>query len=89
MRGSYRDTQSKTYAIVYDTSNIMEPELIRLSGIEGNMTQSRMIGDTLYLLTNNHFNIPYYDFKSVDDINVDSRELLPQQLDLTKNTERS
>ncbi|MCH8518974.1 beta-propeller domain-containing protein [Candidatus Gracilibacteria bacterium] len=88
-RGYYIDRNNKSFAIVYDTSDISKPELIRLSSIEGNISQTRMIGDTLYMLTNNYFNIPYHTYENLDDIRINSKDILPEKLDLVKNNERT
>jgi len=76
---------TKTYAIIYDITDVANPQLIRLSSIEGNISQTRMIGDTLYLLTNNFFNIPYHNFTTEEDISVNSKDFLPNKLDIVRS----
>ena len=84
-RWYFIDRNSQSYAIVYDISDITTPELIRLSSIEWNISQTRMIWDTLYMLTNNYFNVPYHTFWSIDEISIRSQDILPQKLDLVKS----
>ncbi|MDP2395706.1 MAG: hypothetical protein Q8S84_02215 [bacterium] len=41
----------------------------------------------VYVVTTNNFSIPYYNFKSVDDIVVDSANILPKKIDISKNSD--
>jgi inhibitor of cysteine peptidase len=75
---------TKTYTIVFDTSNIEKPELIKLYSSDGNYTKSRRIGDYIYVLSNNYFSYPYYNIKDADDIEIDAKKFLPQHLDISK-----
>lgn len=81
--------QNKTYTIVFDTSDITSPKLLKLYVNDGNLRKSRKIGDYVYLLSSNHFNIPYYNFKSEDDITVNSNNLLPKMLEVSKTSVKS
>jgi hypothetical protein len=76
----------KTYTIVFDTTNINEPKLIKLYASEGNFNKSRKIGDYLYVLSNNSFDIPYYKFDSVKDIKFSANDIIPKAVELTKTT---
>jgi len=85
-RGYYINRNSKTYSIVFDTSNISKPELIKLHSSDGDYSKSRRIGDNLYVLSRNYFNYPYYSIESIDDIVVDAEKFLPKQLDISRTS---
>jgi hypothetical protein len=46
-----------------------------------------MIGDYLYLISNNNFSIPYYNFREVDDIKVESSSLIPKSIELSRTSD--
>lgn len=80
---------SKTYTIVFDTTNINSPVLSKLYVADGDLTQSRKIGDNVYVISNNSFNIPYMNFKGIDDINIDVNNILPKKIDISKTSDES
>ncbi len=88
-RGYWINRNAKTYTIVFDTSDITNPELLKLYASDGNLTKSRKIGDHLYVLSNNYFNIPYYNFKSEDDIDVTIDAIMPKRIDISKTSDSS
>ena len=88
-KGYWINRNSKTYTIVFDTSDIGNPELIKLYASDGNLTKSRKIGDHLYVLSNNYFNIPYYNFKDEDDIEVSIDSIMPKKIDISKTSDSS
>jgi len=88
-RGYFIDRNTKTYSIVFDTTDIQNIELIKLYSSDGNYSSSRKIGDYVYVLSTNYFNYPYYDIKSVDDIEIDASKFLPQKLDISKTDDSS
>ena len=47
------------------------------------------ISSYLYVVSNNNFSIPYYGFKSIDDIELDSSKLLPKKIDISKTSDKS
>jgi len=71
----------KTYAITYDISSIDKISLLKLYAVDWSITNSRRIGDYLYIISTNYFNIPYYSFKNVDDIQI--WKIIPQKIDLS------
>ncbi len=77
---------SQTYTIVFDTTTINSPELIKLYSSDGDYSRSRRIGDYVYVISQNYFNYPYWNIKNVDDIVVDADKMLPQQLDISKTS---
>jgi uncharacterized secreted protein with C-terminal beta-propeller domain len=83
-KGYYINRNSKTYSIVFDTSDISKPELIKLYSSDGDYNKSRRIGDYIYVLSRNYFNYPYYDIKNIDDIEIDAEKFLPKKLDISK-----
>lgn len=80
---------SKTYTIVFDTTNINNPILSKLYVADGDLSKSRKIWDFVYVVSTNNFAIPYYSFKSVDDIVIDSADLIPKKIDISKTSEKS
>lgn len=78
---------SKTYTIVFDTTNINSPILTKLYVVDWDLSKTRKIWDLVYVVTTNNFSIPYYNFKSVDDIVVDSANILPKKIDISKNSD--
>ena len=83
-RWYYINRSSKTYTIIYDTTNKAEPKLEKLYVNDGDLRKSRKIGKYLYVISNNSFSIPYYNFKSVDDINININSILPKKLEISK-----
>lgn len=80
---------SKTYTIVFDTNDINNPILSKLYVADGDLTQTRKIWDNIYVITNNSFNIPYMNFKEVDDINIDVNNILPKKIDISKTSDEN
>ncbi|NVP17848.1 beta-propeller domain-containing protein [Candidatus Gracilibacteria bacterium] len=88
-KGYYINRNNKTYVIVYDVSNIETLKLDKLYITDGDVTQTRKIGDLLYVISNNYFNIPYYTFKSEDDIKFSLGKVMPQKIDISKTSVKS
>lgn len=80
---------SKTYTIVFDTTNIKSPILSKLYVADWDLTKSRKIWDYVYVISNNNFSIPYRTFKEVDDIEIDVKKLLPKKIDISKTSDVS
>lgn len=78
---------SKTYTIVFDTTNIKQPVLSKLYVSDGDLRKTRKIGDYVYVVSNNSFNIPYYNYKSIDDIKVDVKSFMPTKIDISKTSD--
>lgn len=51
--------QVKTVVVVYDVTNINRLQIDRYYETDGNMSESRMIGNYLYLLSSSNFSFPY------------------------------
>jgi hypothetical protein len=50
--------------------------------------KSRKIGDLVYVISNNNFQIPYHIFKTEDDIDIDVKNLLPKKIDISKTSDK-
>jgi len=50
---------TKTVVVVYDVSDVNNLKIDRYYQTDGNITQSRMIGKYLYILSNTNFSFPY------------------------------
>jgi len=81
----YRNT--KTYVIVYDTTDIENLVLSKLYLVDWNLSKSRLIWDYLYVISNTSFNIPYYTFAEDKDIDINVNNMIPKSIELTKNIE--
>ncbi len=88
-RGYYINRNSKTYTIIYNVANKSKPKLEKLYINDGDLRKSRKIGKYLYVISNNNFSIPYYNFKSVDDINININSILPKKLEISKTSDTS
>jgi hypothetical protein len=82
--GYWINRSSKTYTIVFDTTDIEKPKLLKLYVADGNLQKSRKIGDYVYIISNNSFNIPYYSFTDEADIDLEISKMLPKKLDISK-----
>jgi len=51
--------QVKTVIVVYDVSDVNHLQIDRYYETDGNMSESRMIGKYLYILSNSNFSFPY------------------------------
>ena len=78
------DRSSKTYTIVFDTTKKKSPILTKLYVADWTLSKSRKIGKYVYVLSTNYFNIPFYSFKELDDITIDSAKILPKKIDISK-----
>jgi len=88
-RGYYINRNSKTYTIVYDTSDIQAPELIKFYSSDGDVSRTRRIGDHVYVISRNYINFPYWSYKDASDIELDASLMLPQKIDISKTSEKS
>ncbi|RKW21136.1 hypothetical protein D8B46_08170, partial [Candidatus Gracilibacteria bacterium] len=79
-RNFYYNNQ-KSYAIVYDVSDVEKLKIDKFYSIDGNYVESRLIGDKLYLVSRNYFN-PYYT-NNIPKFSVE--ESIPRNIDVSKN----
>ncbi len=75
---------NKTFVITFDISDVKNPVMQKLYIADWYMTKSRKIGDYVYVLSTNNFNIPYYTFETLDDIDFDLSKAMPKKIDLSK-----
>lgn len=87
--GYYINRNAKTYTVVFDTEDINKPALIKLYSSDGTYGKSRRIGDYVYVLSQNHFNYPYYNIQNIDDIKIDAEKLIPKKLDVSRTDDES
>lgn len=80
---------SKTFTIVFDTTNIQSPSLIKMYVSDWNFSKSRKIWDHIYLLSNKWFHIPYYLFDDQWYKPFDSSVIMPKSMELTKTSDAS
>ena len=76
----------KTYTIIYDTTDKTSPILKKLYITDWRLSKSRKIWKYLYVVSNTYFNIPYHNFKSVDDIKVEVNKIIPKKIDISKTS---
>lgn len=88
-RGYYINRSSKTYTIVYDITDKSTPKLEKLYVNDWDLRKSRKIGKYVYVISNNSFAVPYYNFKSVDDIKININNIIPKKLELSKTSNKN
>ena len=64
---SWFNRENKTVVIVYDISDISDLRLEYVELVDGSLLRSRRIGDKLYVLSQNHFHIPYWSYTHYKD----------------------
>ena len=79
-RNFYYNNQ-KSYAIVYDVSDVEKLKIDKFYSIDWNYIESRLIWDKLYLVSRNYFN-PYYT-NNIPKFSVE--ESIPRNIDVSKN----
>ena len=79
----------KTYVIVYDIKDRKKPVLKKLYINDGSLSKSRLIWDKLYVISTNYFRIPYYSFKTEDDIKIDIKKIIPKKIDISKTNNKA
>ena len=88
-RGYFINRNSKTYTIVFDTTDVTKPNLIKLYASDWDLTNTRKIWKYLYVLSTNYFNIPYYNFKEESDIDIKINKIIPKWIELSKTSIKS
>jgi hypothetical protein len=49
------------------------------------LTESRKIGDYVYIISGIGFNIPYYAYNTFDDADFAVSKIMPQKIDVSVN----
>lgn len=88
-KGYFINRNTKTYTIVYDTSDINNLSLLKLYSNDGSYGKSRRIGDYVYVLSRNYISYPYWNIKNADDISIDAEKMLPKKLDISRTSNTS
>lgn len=81
----YFNRWNKTYSIIYDISDVNKPSLERIDVTDWNLSNSRRIGDTLYVLSENSFSYPYYYRGEKPEIS--SSSFIPKQITISKTAD--
>ncbi|MFZ3233063.1 MAG: beta-propeller domain-containing protein [Patescibacteria group bacterium] len=94
------DRSNKTVVVVYDVADPANPKIERYFQIDGSVTQSRRIGNSLYLLSNSNFSFPYERYlmpmasnatgkQSLDEKRVDKdfsvKKVMPKVVELSSD----
>jgi hypothetical protein len=82
-RGFWFDKNTKTFVISYDVSDVSNPKMERLYAVDGSLTESRRIGDAVYVVSTNYFNMPYYLYNNIDDSNFSAKKITPEKIDVS------
>ncbi len=75
---------TKTYVMVMNTSDF---KLEKLYIVDGNYAQSRRIGDSLYVISQNSLQFPYYVYAKwgIDMPEFDIKKAMPKEIDITRS----
>lgn len=82
--GHWIDRNNKTFVIVYDVKNPSNPRLEKLYISDWSLSQSRKIGDYVYVISSNYFNIPYHTFRTENDVNFTLNKVMPKSIDISR-----
>ncbi len=82
------DTSSKTEIITYDMSNKSSPKLTKFADLDGWYQDARLVGDTLYVVSQLGINRRWYGqtYANAEDVKVDAATLLPKVIDIAYTT---
>ncbi len=79
---------TKTYVMVMNTTDF---KLEKLYIVDGNYTQSRRIGDYLYVISQNSVQFPYYAYTQnwLNAPEFDLKKAMPKEIDITRTSDTS
>ncbi|PID84372.1 hypothetical protein CSB09_00995 [Candidatus Gracilibacteria bacterium] len=80
----YNGRKQKTYVALYAISQKNTFSFQKLYSVDGSLSHSRKIGNKIYLVSNSYLEIPYYDWKSEDDIDFSIEPYIPKKLEAIK-----
>ncbi len=80
----YINRNDKTYVVIFDIKDKNKIKLDKIFISDGRLSKSRKIGNYLYVISTNYFSIPYYTFKSENDIKITPKSILSKKLDISK-----
>lgn len=81
---SFIDRNARTDVIVYDVKDPKIPKLLKLSDLDGNYHDSRMIDGKLYIISQLNVNwwYPPQIFEDIDDVEIMADDFLPKTIDI-------
>ncbi len=87
----YIDRSARMDVIVYDISDINDPALIKFSDMDGSYTDSRMIGDKLYVVSqlNVNWGFPWYMGLPMDKVMINADDMLPKTIDIAYTQDKA
>ena len=80
----YFNRNSRTFAIIFDIKDKKKIKLDKIYIVDWTLSKSRKIWNFLYIVSNNYFSFPYYNFKKIEDIKLDSTNLIPRKIDISR-----
>jgi hypothetical protein len=66
-------------------TDVNSPKLEKIYIVDGNLVESRKVGDYVYIISNNYFNIPYYAYDTFDNVDFSISKIMPQKIDVSIN----
>jgi len=83
------DTSSKTEIITYDIQDKTNPKLTKFADLDGWYQDARLVGNTLYVVSQVWINRRWYgqNFAKAEDVQVDISTLLPKVIDIAYTTD--
>jgi hypothetical protein len=69
--------------------NPSSPKLEKIYIVDGYLTESRKIGDYIYIISNNSFSFPYYLYDTFDSADFNISKIMPQKIDVSVNSSTS
>ena len=82
---SFLDKSSRTTLVVYDMSNLAKPRITKFTDIDGSLSDSRMIGNTLYVISSVGVNRRWYQ-QSPKSLDFSNTAYLPKSYDISLTT---
>jgi inhibitor of cysteine peptidase len=85
------DTSSKTDVIIYDISTPTNPKLRKFLDLDGWYQDARLVGDTLYVVSQVGINRRWYGqtYTSPEDVKIEAETLLPKGIDIAYTNDES
>gem|GEM_PF-3603201 len=83
-KGGFLNNGNQVNVIVYDVSNPAKPALLRMTELDGNYHDSRLIGDKLYIINQLYIDRyrPMRHWDDVLDVEFDDVAMVPKNIDV-------
>jgi hypothetical protein len=83
------DTSSKTDVIIYDISTPANPKLRKFADLDGWYQDARVVGDTLYVVSQVGINRRWYGqtYATAEDVKIEAETMLPKVIDIAYTTD--